>query len=101
MPKHREACAPSDGGLVREVVMVRLSFGQLPLLVRVATGVALFNAWVSFEEFVVDRVGLWRYMPYYRVAQGCVWDLVVAALIVVGLTWASIRSPVSSDARIT
>jgi len=83
--------------------MVRLSFGQLPLLVRVVTGVALFNAWVSFEEFVVDRVGLWKYMPYYKVTQGCVWDLVVAALIVIGLTWASIRSRASSalDARTT
>jgi len=83
--------------------MMRLSFGQLPLLVRVVTGVALFNAWVSFEEFVGDRVGLWKYMPYYKVAQGCVWDLTVATLIVVGLTWASIkhRASGSPDARAT
>lgn len=81
--------------------MGRLSFGQLPMLVRVVTGVALFNAWVSFEEFVVDRIGLWRYMPYYKVGQGCVWDLMVAVLIVAGLTWASIagRASGSLDAR--
>ena len=70
--------------------MGRLSFGQLPVLVRVVTGIALFNAWVSFEEFVVDRVGLWKYMPYYKVGEGCVWDLAVAVLITAGLTWASI-----------
>jgi hypothetical protein len=83
--------------------MTRVSFGQLPMLVRVVTGVALFNAWVSLEEFVVDRIGLWKYMPYYKVGQGCVWDLTVAVLIVAGLTWVSIagRPSGSLDARTT
>jgi hypothetical protein len=73
------------------------------MLVRVVTGVALFNAWVSFEEFVVDRFGLWKYMPYYKVGQGCVWDLTVAGLVVAGLTCASIagRASSSPDARAT
>lgn len=61
--------------------MEPLAFRQLPLVVRIAVGVAFFTAWVSFEEFVVDRVGLWRYMPLYRVGNGCVWDLAVAAVI--------------------
>ena len=69
----------------------RLRFGQLPMLVRVVVGLSLLNAWVSFEEFVVDRIGLWKYMPGYKVGQGCVWDLTVAALIVAGLVWASVR----------
>jgi hypothetical protein len=30
-------------------------------------------------------VGLWRYMPYYRVGEACVWDLAVALLTIVGL----------------
>jgi hypothetical protein len=67
----------------------RLKFGQLPMLVRVVVGLALFNFWVSFEEFVVDRVGLWKYMPGYKVGEGCIWDLTVAALIIAGLVWAS------------
>jgi hypothetical protein len=73
------------------------------MLVRVVTGVALFNAWVSFEEFVVDRIGSWKYMPYYKVGQGCVWDLTAAVLIVAGLTWVSIaaRASGSLDARAT
>jgi hypothetical protein len=42
-------------------------------------------------------------MPYYKVGQGCVWDLTVAVLIVAGLTWASIagRACGSRDARAT
>jgi hypothetical protein len=71
----------------------RLRFGQLPMLVRVVVGLSLFNAWVSFEEFVVDRIGLWKYMPGYRVGQGCVWDLTVGALIIAGLVWASVGGP--------
>ncbi len=57
--------------------MERLSFRQLPVVVRLAVGVAFLDAWVSFEEFVVDRHGLWRYMPLYRVGEFCVWDLAV------------------------
>ncbi len=61
--------------------MERLSFRQLPLVVNLVVGVAVFNAWVSFEEFVIDRVGLWQYMPLYKVGKGCVWDLAVALVI--------------------
>ncbi len=69
--------------------MERLAFRQLPLIVRIAVGVAFFTAWVSFEEFVVDRVGLWKYMPLYRVGNGCVWDLTVAAIITIAIWRAS------------
>jgi len=61
--------------------MERLSFRQLPLVVQITVGVAFFTAWVSFEEFVVDRHGLWRYMPLYKVGEFCVWDLAVALVI--------------------
>jgi hypothetical protein len=61
--------------------MERLSFRQLPTVVKLVVGIAFFNAWVSFEEFVIDRVGLWRYMPLYKVGKGCVWDLTVALVI--------------------
>ena len=65
--------------------MGTLSFGQLPLIAKVAVGIAFYDAWWSIEEFVIDRYGLWRYMPYYRVGDPCVWDLAVALLIAVGL----------------
>jgi hypothetical protein len=49
------------------------------------------------------RIGSWKYMPYYKVGQGCVWDLTAAVLIVAGLTWVSIaaRASGSLDARAT
>jgi hypothetical protein len=57
----------------------------LPTIAKVAVGIAFYDAWWSIEEFVIDRYGLWRYMPYYSVSDPCVWDLAVALLIIVGL----------------
>jgi hypothetical protein len=65
--------------------MGTVSFKQLPLIAKVAVGIAFNNAWWSIEEFVIDRHGVWRYMPYYRVGDPCVWDLAVALLVIVGL----------------
>ena len=61
--------------------METLSFQQLPFVVKIAIWVVFNNAWWSIEEFVIDRKGLWRYMPYYRVGNGCVWDLAVALIV--------------------
>jgi hypothetical protein len=65
--------------------MERLIFKQLPLVIKIAVWIAFFNAWLSIEEFVINRQGLWKYMPFYNVADACVWDLVVALIITVGL----------------
>ncbi len=72
--------------------MQRLSFHQLPLAARIAVGVAFFNAWWSIEEFVINRSGLWRYMPLYRTGSACAWDLAVGSIIVVCL-WRASRAP--------
>jgi hypothetical protein len=72
--------------------MQTLSFQQLPLTVKIATWVAFNNAWWSIEEFVIDRGGLWRYMPYYRVANPCIWDLAVALIVGLAIWRASRRS---------
>jgi hypothetical protein len=45
-----------------------------PAIVKAAVLVTFFNTWVLFEETVVDRYGLWQFMPYYRVARLCAWD---------------------------
>jgi hypothetical protein len=66
-----------------------ISFKQLPLVVKLTVGVAFFNAWVSIEEFVINRTGLWKFMPYYKVAEACVWDLAVALIIVLAIWRAS------------
>ena len=54
----------------------------LPGIVKAAVFLSFLNTWVLFEETVVDRYGLWQYMPYYRVAKLCAWD--VAAIAVIG-----------------
>jgi hypothetical protein len=52
----------------------------LPLIGKIAIAIAFINMWVIFEETVVDRTGLWRYMPYYRVGLFCAWDAAVLAI---------------------
>lgn len=52
----------------------------LPLIAKVAIAMTFVNTWVIFEETLVDRHGLWRYMPYYRVGLFCVWDAAVLAI---------------------
>lgn len=53
-----------------------------PGIVRVAVWLTFFNTWVLFEETVVDRYGLWEYMPYYRVGRLCSWD--IGAMVLLG-----------------
>ena len=62
-----------------------VSFRQLPLVVKIAVWFVFNNAWWSIEEFVIDRHGVWKYMPYYRVADPCLWDLAVALIVGFGL----------------
>lgn len=69
--------------------MDELRFKQLPLAVKIAVGLVFNNAWWSIEEFVIDRHGIWKYMPYYKVADACVWDLAVAIITTVVIWRAS------------
>jgi hypothetical protein len=63
---------------------------HLPLIAKIAIATTFLNAWVIFEETVVDRYGLWRYMPFYRVGLFCVWDAAVLAITLL-LLLASVR----------
>ncbi len=56
---------------------------RVPLLVRIAVVVTFYNSFVLFEELVVDRRGLWRYLPLYKLGQFCIWDL--AAIVGISL----------------
>ncbi|PYT17546.1 MAG: hypothetical protein DMF51_02190 [Acidobacteria bacterium] len=69
--------------------MGTLAFKQLPLVVKIAVGVVFNNAWWSIEEFVINRYGLWKFMPYYKVADPCVWDLAVAVITTLAIWRAS------------
>ena len=62
-----------------------ITFKSLPLIVRLATIANLFMAWVLFAELVIDRHGLDRFLPFYRVGEVCVWDLGVVGLL--ALAW--------------
>jgi hypothetical protein len=53
---------------------------HLPLIAKIAMAMTFLNTWVLFEETVVDRHGLWRYMPFYRVGLFCAWDAAVFAV---------------------
>jgi hypothetical protein len=50
------------------------------MIAKIAIATTFINSWVIFEETVVDRHGLWRYMPYYRVGLFCAWDASVLAV---------------------
>jgi hypothetical protein len=65
----------------------------LPLIVKIAIAMTAINTWVIFEEIVVDRHGLWRYMPFYRVGLFCAWDasVLTVILLIVLLSIAPLR----------
>ena len=77
--------------------MGTVSFREMPMVVKVATGVAFFTAWMCLEEFVINRSGFWRYMPYYKKDDACVWDLAVGgywysdAWLYTGINGAAVR----------
>lgn len=71
--------------------MRRIRFGELPWIARVVLGLATFNLWWSFEEFVIDRFGIWRILPDYKFGRLCVWDLTVAVLIAATVAWLSFK----------
>src|SRR6266481_2532614 len=62
----------------------------LPLIAKIAIAMTFINTWVIFEETVVDRHDLWRYMPFYRVGLFCVWDAAVLAITLL-LLFVSVR----------
>jgi hypothetical protein len=64
----------------------------LPLIAKIAIAVTFINTWVIFEETIVDRHGLWRYMPFYRVGLFCVWDAAVFAVTLLLLLVSVARS---------
>lgn len=68
---------------------MQIRFGGLPLLVKIAVGVCFFSFWILFEEVVVDRHGLSKFMPYYRVGDPCLWDLAAFIFMIAGLAYAS------------
>lgn len=69
--------------------MQRIPFATLPGLVQFTSLATLFIGWVIVAEFVIDRHGLDRFLPFYRVGNLCPYDLVVAVLL--AATWILLR----------
>jgi hypothetical protein len=58
--------------------MQQISFQALPLSVRVMTALSMAMAWVLLAEFVIDRYGFDRALPFYRYGDLCIYDLAFA-----------------------
>lgn len=62
--------------------MNRIAFWQLPLWVRLAAALTLFNTWAIVAEFGIDRYGLDEYLPFYKVGGICVYEIIILVAIV-------------------
>ena len=65
-----------------ETKMDKIEFSQLNITTRIMVCVSMFMAWVLFAEFVIDRYGIHEYLPFYRFADICTYELVVIGSIV-------------------
>ena len=78
--------------------MQKIAFYQLPLWIRIAAALTVFNTWVLIAEFVIDRYGLDEYLPFYRYGDICLWDIAIIIAIAYAFTKAS-RPPRVDSAR--
>ena len=65
---------------------------RIPTIIKIAVWLTFFNTWVLFEETIIDRYGLWEYLPYYRVARLCAWDIGAMVLLAILVRMAFRRS---------
>lgn len=63
--------------------MAKLSFSEMPVVVRGACVATGFMAWVLFAELIIDRHGWDSFLPYYRVGNICVYDVGVLAILTI------------------
>ncbi len=78
-------------------MMKTLRFAELPWVARILLALAAYNFWWSFEEFVIDRFGFWRYLPDYAFGRFCVWDVAACFLISTTVAWLSTRRQFGAD----
>ena len=68
--------------------MQRIAFYQLPLWVRIASALTIFNTWVLIAEFVIDRYGFDEHLPFYRYGDVCLWEVA----LIIGLAIAFVKA---------
>ncbi len=69
--------------------MQKVPFASLPGLAQFTSLATIFIGWVLLAELVIDRHGYDRFLPFYRVANLCPYDL--AVLLILAATWAMLR----------
>ena len=69
--------------------MQKITFAALPALVQFASLATIFVGWVLFAEFIIDRHGYDRFLPFYRVGKLCPYDFGV--LLALAATWLLLR----------
>ncbi|MEQ1866345.1 MAG: hypothetical protein ABL996_17035 [Micropepsaceae bacterium] len=69
--------------------MQKTSFASLPGLVQLTSLGTLFIGWVLIAEFIIDRHGYDRFLPFYRVGNLCPYDL--AVVVALAATWILMR----------
>jgi hypothetical protein len=71
--------------------MHRTAFSELPRFVQFSSLATVFIGWVLFAELIIDRHGIDRFLPYYRVGNLCPYDL--AVILALALPWSRLRRP--------
>lgn len=73
--------------------MQRLQFWALPTIVKFAVGFTYILVWMALEREVIEPLGIYRFMPFYRVQGFCVWDFLVILTITIVLVRMSAARP--------
>ena len=71
--------------------MNKFHFGSLPVLAKFGIGAGLLFVWILLEREVIEPLGIYHYMPFYRVEGVCAWDVLVTILIIGGIVYMSKR----------
>ena len=61
--------------------MAKIPFTDLPFATKLGLMLIPFMGWVMFAEFVIDRNGWDRFLPFYKFGQFCPYDLAVLAVL--------------------
>jgi len=69
--------------------MEKIHFGSLPTLAKFGAGAGILFVWTVFEKEVIERFGIYHYMPFYRVGGICAWDILAIAVIYASFIYAS------------
>lgn len=71
--------------------MKRIRVAQLPFIVQAAVAVVLLAGWVWFENHLIEPLGIWRFMPFYRYGRFCPWDFLAAMVIIASFVTATFK----------